>query len=241
MRSIAHELQEAVQVRLSTTDGIATHWLSRNIGKLHQSQPQITLHCHIADHPADPLLAETDLSIRHRPPENDEFVARNLGSLHYYPYASKSYLDAYGDPDIDNMHNHKVVEHTSYQFMTGPWYSWESSRRLSGPVSLRTNIGAMTVTAIKSGAGIGLLPTYVSLFSDDLVPLDLGVHMRSDIWLCYLRGSSNQEANRTVSYWLQNTFDQKRYPCFQNEFVHPSDILEDHGIDSADFSMVVVE
>jgi len=153
IRSNVPDLAEAQNVRLSTTDGIATFWLSAQLGRLQGSHPDIVLQCDIADHPADPLLAHTDLSIRHRPPESEEFVARPLGALHYFPYASRSYIERLGTPSRKTLDTHRLVEHSSYQFMTGPWYRWQSPHRLSGTVALRTNIGAMTVTPSATARG----------------------------------------------------------------------------------------
>lgn len=218
------ELPHVSNIRLSVTDGIATFWLAPKIGALHAEHPEISLECSIGEEPADPFLVQTDLSIRMRAPDTEEFVVRPLGHLHFIPYASKDYLERHGAPrDVFDMPNHTIVDHASYKHAQGPWYTWNGNSQLNGPTSLRTNIGAMTVTAVEHGAGIGLLPSYVSLISDKLVPLDLGIHMRSDLILCYLRDAGDSIGKRVVANWLRSAFDHALYPCFRAGFVHPRD------------------
>ncbi|MBX3491814.1 MAG: LysR family transcriptional regulator [Parvibaculum sp.] len=218
------EVPNVSHVRLSITDGIATFWIAPKVGAFHAEHAEIVLECSIGEEPADPFLAQTDLSIRMRAPDTEEFVVRPLGHLHLIPYASKDYLARHGTPrDMRELAQHPVVDHTSYRNAQGPWYTWDNAARLSGPTALRTNIGAMTVTAVEHGAGIGLLPSYVSLISDRLVPIDLNFHMRSDLILCYLRDVGDAVGKRAVANWLQDVFDPTVYPCFRAEFVHPRD------------------
>lgn len=211
-------------IRVSVTDGIATLWLAPKIQALHAAHPDVSLECSTGEMPADPFLAQTDLSIRMRAPESEEFVVRTLGHMHFVPYASRSYLAARGTPrDINDLAGHSIVDHSSYAQTQGPWYAWQNASRLGGTTMLRTNVGAMTVTAVQHDAGIGLLPTYVSLICDDLVPLDLGVYMRSELNLCYLRDTGDNAAKRAVANWLQAAFSGDEFPCFRSEFIHPND------------------
>jgi DNA-binding transcriptional LysR family regulator len=218
------DMPDISRIRISITDGLATLWLAPKIGSFHEEHPSVSLECSIGALPADPFLAQTDLSIRMRAPDTEEFVVRLLGHVHFIPYASKAYLEKHGTPrDIHDLASHSIIDHASYVQTQGPWYAWHDASRLSGPTTLRTNIGAMTVTAVEHGAGIGLLPSYVSLISDKLVPVDLGIYMRSDLYLCYLRDTGDNKGKRAVASWLQMAFSPSRYPCFQSEFIHPND------------------
>lgn len=211
-------------VRVSITDGLATLWLAPKVGAFHEDHPEVSLECTIGELPADPFLAQTDLSVRLRPPDSDEFVVRPLGHLHFLPYASAAYIEKHGRPrNVYDLSAHSIIDHVSYNHTQGPWYAWQKTSHLNGPVTLRTNIGAMTVMAVEHGAGICLLPSYVSLISDKLVALDLGIYMRSDLHLCYLRDTGDNKAKRAVANWLQTIFSGSRYPCFKPEFVHPKD------------------
>src|SRR3546814_12857221 len=76
-------------IRVSVTDGLATFWLAPKIRLFHAEHPDVSLECSIGELPADPFLAQTDLGIRMRVPDTEEFVVRTLGHLHFIPYASK--------------------------------------------------------------------------------------------------------------------------------------------------------
>ncbi len=218
------DMPDVSHIRISITDGLATLWLAPKIHLFHADHADVSLECSIGELPADPFLAQTDLSIRMRAPDTEEFVVRPLGHLHFIPYASKAYLEKHGVPrDLYDLSTHTIVDHASYGYTQGPWYAWQNASRLKGPATLRTNIGAMTVAAVEHGAGIGVLPSYVSLISDRLVPVDLGIYMRSDLYLCYLKDTGDNKSKRAVAAWLQTAFSPSRYPCFRPEYVHPQD------------------
>lgn len=216
------EASESIRVRLSMTDGLATYWVAPKIPLLRDERPEITLDCMIGSEPADPYLADADLSVRLRAPDSSDAKRVRLGYLHFIPYASKDYLEEFGTPrTVADLSEHHIVDHSSYESQRGPWYAWSAASSLPGRLSLRTNIGAMTVSAIEQGAGIGMLPSYVSIARDDLVALDLPIHMRSDLWLCYRKGADDAPACQHVARWLTEIFDAGTYPCFAEEFIAP--------------------
>jgi DNA-binding transcriptional LysR family regulator len=216
------EAIESIRVRLSMTDGLATYWVAPNIPLLRDAWPEITLDCMIGPEPADPYLADADLSVRLRAPESSDAKRLRLGYLHFIPYASKDYLAAFGAPrTVADLSNHHIVAHSSYESQRGPWYAWSAQSSLPGRLSLRTNIGAMTVSAIERGLGIGMLPSYASIVRQNLVALDLPIHMRSDLWLCYRKGTDDSPACEHVAGWLADIFSAEAYPCFAEEFLPP--------------------
>lgn len=66
-----------------------------------------------------------------------------------------------------------------------------------------------------------MLPTYISTLAENLRPLDLGVHVRRDIWLSYRRGIGKAHRLSAVRDWLRACFAAERYPWFAADFVHP--------------------
>lgn len=216
------EAIESTRVRLSMTDGIATYWVAPKIPLLRDEHPQITLDCMIGAEPADPYLADADLSVRLRAPESSDAKRVLLGYLHFVPYASKDYLAEFGTPStVVDLSDHHIVDHSSYESQRGPWYAWSAPSSLPGRLSLRTNIGAMTVGAIECGLGIGMLPSYASMVRGELVALDLPIHMKSELWLCYRKGADDSPACQHVAKWLTEIFSAGTYPCFAEDFIDP--------------------
>ncbi|MEP1089780.1 MAG: hypothetical protein ABJG95_04395 [Rhizobiaceae bacterium] len=87
------------------------------------------------------------------------------------------------------------------------------------PVALRTVDTCSQHQAICHGACIGMLPTYIRVFDEQLVPLFDQTHYRQDIFLTYRAEMNQFREIRRVIDWLKTVFDAKRYPWFSNEFV----------------------
>ena len=96
-------------------------------------------------------------------------------------------------------------------------------------VVLRTNVGSAYFWSIAKGAGIGILPTYARAVSGRVVPIDIGLHFQFDIWLTYHPDAVRIPRVRGVVDWLIDAFDSKRFPWFQDEFIHPNDFPKEYS------------
>ena len=72
---------------------------------------------------------------------------------------------------------------------------------------------------------MGFLPTSSVALGAPLVAVDLGVHHHADLWLTYHKEFRSSDRHKIVIDWLKKIFDPKTYPCFRDEFIHPSDLV----------------
>ena len=70
------------------------------------------------------------------------------------------------------------------------------------------------------GAGIGVFPTYASALGGKIIPLEVELRRRCDIWLSDHPGNGRIAR---IQHWLVDTFNPAKFPWFKDEFIHPSE------------------
>jgi DNA-binding transcriptional LysR family regulator len=210
-------------VRISVTDGLATYWLTPQLSRLQERHPGISIEFQCSIEPADALKMETDLSIRYQRPEAADLIAMKLGTLHFVPWASPDYVERNGAPTTpEELLRHRLLDHRSYdrdrEF--GVWNDWFALAHVANLISYVTNSSASMLSAIQSGLGIGMLPTYVCECVEGIVPLSLDLHTSSEIWLTYHPNIQGTARVREVIDWTKTVFDHRTWPWFRDEF-HP--------------------
>jgi hypothetical protein len=74
-------------------------------------------------------------------------------------------------------------------------------------------------------AGPGASP-FASALGADLIPVDIGIHHRLDIWMTYHPDARRTPRIATIIDWLIGAFDASKFPWFRDEFFHPSAFSE---------------
>lgn len=210
-------------IRCAVTEGIGTFWLLPKLGEYHARSPYTIVDLRCAMDSADLLRLEADVSIQLVQPTNPDLLVRRLGYLHIYPFAARSYIEKHGAPGNPlELFQHRIVDQTSPQFADGVLQGYLGAVDLEGVVSVRTNASTAHFYAVELGIGIGGLPTYAIPLGADVIPLDIGLHHRVDVWLAY--HPEVRRVQRVVDFidWLIEQFDPIRFPWFREEFIHPN-------------------
>ncbi len=208
-------------VRISVTDGLATYWLTPQLGRLQERHPGIAIEFQCSIEPADALKMETDLSIRSGMPQAADLITVKLGTMHFVPWASPDYIERNGAPTSpEELLRHRLLDHSIYYKEEGDWNDWFALARAANLISYMTNSSASMLSAIQSGLGIGMLPTYVGECVEGIVPLTLDLRTSSEICLAYHPNSQGTARVREVIDWIKSLFDDKASPWFREEF-HP--------------------
>jgi DNA-binding transcriptional LysR family regulator len=173
---------------------------------------------------ADLLRLEADVSIQLVRPSNPDLVTRKLGCMHIYPFASRDYIATNGAPGNPlELFQHRIVDQTSPQLPDGVLQGYLGAIDLEGVVSVRTNASTAHFYAVELGIGIGGLPTYAVPLGADLVPLDIGLQHKLDLWLAYNPAVRRIPRVTTFIDWLVEQFNPSRFPWFRDEFIHPNE------------------
>ena len=208
-------------VRISVTDGLATYWLTPQLGLLRERHPGIAIEFQCSIEPADPLKMETDLSIRSGMPKAADLMIVKLGMVHFVPWASPDYIARNGAPTTpEELLRHSLLDHIIGYKDEGDWNDWLAIARAANLVSYMTNSSASMISATQSGLGIGMLPTYMGECVEGIVPLSLDLRTYSEIWLTFHPNIQGTARVRAVIDWIKSLFDDKASPWFREEF-HP--------------------
>ena len=237
MREIARSMIEALdagepskgdilvqpgQLTLSCSDAIGGLWLAPRLGKLRRLLPdlKIGLHC---DYDLSQAHSESsDIGIVFAPPDDQDLIIARLGTLHFMCYASADYLARAGAPrTADEVRAHPFIEQAA------PGMRAELRDNLFGGagevdfVKLRTNSSMVVYQAVLADLGIAAMPTYMSLLSDRLHAIEIGVRLRFDIFYFFHRDARESPSVRIAIDWLKSAFDAHAYPCFADRFIAP--------------------
>lgn len=165
-------------LRVTTTVGFGSAWLTSRINRFHALYPEIQVSLLLADNvELDLLRRDADCAIRFQPPTDLNLIKRYIASFSYRIYSSTSYLEKHGTPEtLDDLAGHELIV---YGDDAGAppverinWLLTEGMPKgeMRKP-ALRVNSIYGIYRAVESGMGIAALPFYMSERSDHLVEL----------------------------------------------------------------------
>jgi len=164
------------ELRVTTTVGLGTHWLTARVGEFVELFPDIRIQLILTDEELDLAMREADVAIRMRQPVQPDLVQRKLFTVHFHAYASVDYLKRHGQPrTIDELDKHRIL------LLGGPIPSYfqglnwlEHVGREGAPPrvpAFEVNSVLGLKRAVERGVGIGTLPDYLTDDATSLVQL----------------------------------------------------------------------
>ncbi|BAF87147.1 MULTISPECIES: LysR family transcriptional regulator [Azorhizobium] len=164
------------ELRVTTTVGLGTHWLTARVGEFVELYPDIRIQLILTDEELDLAMREADVAIRMRQPVQPDLVQRKLFTVHFHAYASVDYLKRHGQPrTLEELDKHRIL------LLGGPIPSYfqglnwleHAGRDGSTPrvPAFEVNSVLGLKRAVERGVGIGTLPDYLSDDSSSLVQL----------------------------------------------------------------------
>ena len=218
--------ESAGEVKIAITDGLATYWLTRHLGWFHETNPHVLLRIQSFDRIIDDKTDVVDCQLQLFDPIGEVPVTYRLATLHYIPYAGRSYAEARGLPrTISDLSSHKLIDLTHYMLDKGNWATMTGNDRISDSFGVLTNSSSMLVESVRMGAGISLLPTYLSVVYPDLVPCEIGLHFSIPAWLVHRRERSTAFPSSAAIDFMRHAFDRKSMPWFADEYIPPKEYV----------------
>lgn len=168
-------------LRITTTVGLGSVWLTPRIKEFIELYPQISVTLLLDDRELDLSMREADVAIRLRRPTQPDLIQRKLFTVHHHVYASTDYIKKYGIPkSVEDLDKHKILT-----FGQAPGYlttiNWlERAGRAEDnprPVALRVNSAYGLRRAVQAGAGIASLADYIVAADSNLVQIDLPIEL----------------------------------------------------------------
>jgi DNA-binding transcriptional LysR family regulator len=220
-------------------DGLASYWMPLFLSAFFDRYPNVELKNFVAQEAMAGKNEIFDIHVHYYDPTEIDPVAMRIASLHFIPFASRDYLEKYGTPhSMEDLREHRLLDLSLYLIDRGSWSAWWANRSAPG-TSLLTNQSAPLAEAVRRGAGIALLPTYVALTDEDFVPLDLGLRFQLPVYLSYQRDSLARWPVRAAVDFLSTTvFDRRLMPWFGDQYEAPSrrwkELFDDILVQAAD-------
>ena len=147
--------QIAGTVRVGAPDGFGVAFLAPRLGRLTRRHPGLRVEL-------VPVPRAFSLSRR---------VARKLTDYQLGLYAARDYLNERGMPaSLEQLGEHQLVGYVE-DLIFSPWldYTGEFSRQWRSSLAISSAMGQ--AEAVRAGAGIGILHTYMAKGDDRLVPI----------------------------------------------------------------------
>lgn len=177
-------------LRVTTTVGLGTVWLTPRLKDFVELYPHITVALLLVDKELDLGMREADIAIRLRRPTQPDLIQRKLFTVHHNLYASPDYIRRRGMPtSLADLDNHALIT-----FGTPPTYlgevNWlKTAGRGSQPPRepvLRINNVYGQRRAVEAGIGIASLPDYIVGKDSNLIRIEIDAKMPEfDTYLVY--------------------------------------------------------
>ena len=178
-------------LKVTTTLGIGTNWLTPRIGEFLELYPDIRLHLIFTDDELDLGMREADVAIRMRAPTQPDLIQRKLFTMHFHAFASQEYLKTHNQPrTLADLDEHRIVSFNTMDatFLNNINYLIYAGRDPKHPRSSAMTVNSITAIrhAIEKGIGIAVLPDYIVPPESPLVRLMLQGEMPElDCYLVY--------------------------------------------------------
>lgn len=212
------------ELRLAVTEGLGAFWLVPRIAEFETLHPNstITLDCKMSLE--NMTRSEADLAIQLERPTDPSLICVRLGTLHLMPFASLDYVRRKGTPaSIQDALSHRFVLQVAEQVRHDVFPAIFGDDAANTMVALQTNTSSAHYWAAAQGVGIGVLPTYARAITKNIVPIDMELKLRRDMWLIYHPDVRRNALTASAIAWIRRAFDPVTYPWFSDTFVHPNE------------------
>ncbi|WP_419901875.1 LysR family transcriptional regulator [Kiloniella sp.] len=161
-------------LKITTTVAFGSTWLSPRMHEFCDLYPDVDVQLILSDKELDLSMREADVAVRLHPPRQADLIQRHLLTAQMHIYASVSYIKKYGMPrSVEEISDHRLVVYGDDTRPPLPDINWllrvgnegGSPRRAAMSIN---NVYAI-MKAVRSGAGLGALPDFMTQESSDLV------------------------------------------------------------------------
>ena len=159
------------ELRVTTTTGFGTLWLTPRLPQLYEKYPDLNVELMLEERVLDLPMREADVAIRMKEPSQADLIRKRLMSVQMRLYASAEYLDTRGYPEtLNDVSKHRLI----CQNPNAPQVAVSATlvQKLIGyqPQStLTVNNYYGVLQGVINNLGIGVLPDYVTHVFPDLV------------------------------------------------------------------------
>ncbi|NVK35909.1 MAG: LysR family transcriptional regulator [Rhodobacteraceae bacterium] len=158
-------------VRIGAPDGFGVSYLAPRLAELTQLHPGLTIQLVPVSRTFSLSRREADIAITIDRPETGRLIAGKLVDYTLRLYAARSYLNAHGTPETESdLNSHTLIGYVEDLIYSPSLnYSTDIVRRWPARFEIASALGQ--TEAVRSGAGIGILHSFIARSDPSLVPV----------------------------------------------------------------------
>ncbi|RJG43555.1 MULTISPECIES: LysR family transcriptional regulator [unclassified Mesorhizobium] len=197
-------------VRIGAPDGIGVAFLASRLGALTAMHRDLKIQLVPVPRSFSLSRREADIAITVERPSEGRLVAGKLVDYTLGLFASRAYAEENGLPQtVVDLANHRLVGYVP-DLVVSPSldYAAEFSPDWNAGFSISSSLGQ--VEAVRAGAGIGMLHTFIARSHPDLVPVPAAKPIRRAYWLVYHESVRPLRRIQTVAGYITKAVEAER-------------------------------
>jgi DNA-binding transcriptional LysR family regulator len=197
-------------VRIGAPDGFGVAFLASRLGALTERHRELNIQLVPVPKSFSLSRREADIAITVERPSEGRLVAGKLVDYTLGLFASRAYAEAHGLPrTVAELAGHRLVGYVP-DLVASPSldYAAEISPEWNAGFSISSALGQ--AEAVRSGAGIGIVHTFIARALPDLVPVDAAPPIRRAYWLVYHESMRPLRRIQTVAGFITRAVEQER-------------------------------
>ncbi len=152
-------------LKVTATVGIGAIWLAKRISEFLTLYPEVRIQLIVTNEELDLAMREADVAIRLRRPSKPDLIKRRLFTVHYHAYASRSYIERFGEPaSLEDLDNHRIIclggDQPAFILAVHQLATIGRDPKNPRPRRFVVNDSLALRVALEAGAGIGMAPAY---------------------------------------------------------------------------------
>lgn len=172
-------------VRIGAPDGFGTAFLAQRLGQLTGRHRDLSIQLVPVPRSFSLSRREADIAITVERPTEGRLVASKLVDYSLGLYASKSYADEHGLPsDRSELTGHRLVGYVG-DLTISPSLDYAAEFDPAWQARFQISSALGQTEAVRAGAGIGILHTFIARMHPELVPVLAAPPIRRAYWLVY--------------------------------------------------------
>ncbi len=197
-------------VRLGAPDGFGVAYLAPRLGKLTARHPDLILQLVPVPRAVSLSRREADIAITVERPEHGRLVARKLVDYELALYASRQYLEEAGTPQTSaELKDHALVGYVEdLVYSASLAYAGEIDRTFQPRFEIASALGQ--TEAVRAGAGIGILHSFIARTNPDLVQVLPERTIRRAYWMVIHESLRDLRRVRTVADFIIESMEADR-------------------------------
>lgn len=197
-------------VRIGAPDGFGVAFLAPRLGELTARHRDLAIQLVPVPRSFSLSRREADIAITVERPAEGRLVAGKLVDYSLGLYASRGYVERFGKPaTAEDLARHRLIGYVpdliinpSLDYAAEFWRDWETNYAISSALG--------QVEAVRSGAGIGILHTFIARSVPELVPVEAAPPIRRAYWLVYHESVRPMRRIQAVSAFIAELVEQER-------------------------------